>query len=311
MLKKCLSFFVALLLISILTFLLTKLSSQDPAESYLRISKIGITAESLANAREYLGLNKSWLEQYLDWLSKAIVGNFGNSYLLKLPVLPLVATSFLSTLYLGSISFILVIVISLPLGVLTGIRKHSILDRVIQFFCFSSVSVPTFWLGYLLIILFAVQLKWLPVSGKGDITSVILPSVTLSIPIIGQYIALIRKVISEQMDSVHVQNAMLRGVKMSYIIKHHLLRNALPAIVTGLSLTFIYLITGSLIIEEVFAFNGIGGLFVHALQSTDIPIIQACMLLFGSLFLVNNLVVHDITLWIDPRIRKRGETKHV
>ncbi|GGE33819.1 ABC transporter permease [Streptococcus himalayensis] len=307
MLKKILSLLAALLMISLLTFLLTKFSSQNPAENYLRISKIAITPESLQQANEYLGLDKSWVEQYFIWAKKALSGDLGISYLWKVPVLPLIIDAFLSTLYLGAVSFFLILVVSLPLGIISGLYKDSFWDRILQFLTFASVSMPTFWLGYLLILLFAVQLKWVPVSGKADVSSVFLPSLTLSLSLIGQYTALVRKSISEQMNSVHVENARLRGVKTSFIIKHHLLPNAMPALATGLSLTSIYLMTGSLIVEEVFAWNGIGSVFVHALQAVDIPVIQACMLLFGSLFLVNNLLNQYLTGWIDPRVRKAGK----
>lgn len=297
-------------MISILTFLLTKLSSNNPAENYLRISKIAITPEALEQAREYLGLDKSWLEQYLLWLKKALVGDLGISYLWKVPVLPLVLESFLSTFYLGFVSFLLILVVSLPLGIVSGIYKDSYFDRIVQVFSFASVSMPSFWLGYLLILLFAVQLKWLPVSGKTDLTSVILPSLTLSFSLIGQYTALVRKAISEQLTSLHVENARLRGAKMSFIIRYHLLPNAMPALATGLSLTYVYLLTGSLIVEEVFAWNGIGSVFVHSLQAVDVPVIQACMLLFGLLFLLNNLLNQHLIKWIDPRVRrKEKETK--
>ncbi|MEW4353831.1 ABC transporter permease [Streptococcus pneumoniae] len=307
MLKKILSFVSELLMISMLTFLLTKFSSENPAENYLRISRIAITPEALKQANEYLGLDKSWLEQYWIWMQKALVGDFDVSYLWKVPVFPLVTNAFVSTLYLGAVSFFLIVVISLPLGIISGLHKDSLLDRVVQFLSFASVSMPTFWLGYLLILFFAVHLKWVPVSGKAGLSSVFLPSLTLSLSLIGQYTALVRKAISEQMRSVHVENAVLRGVKRSFIIKHHLLPNALPALATGLSLTCIYLLTGSLIIEEVFAWNGIGSVFVHALQAVDIPVIQACMLLFGSLFLINNLLNQYLTGWIDPRVRKAGK----
>ena len=165
--------------------------------------------------------------------------------------------------------------------------------------------MPSFWLGYMLIVIFAVQLRWLPVSGKQDFSSLILPSLTLSMSLIGQYTALIRKAVLEQMNSVHVENALLRGVSKFFLVKNHLLRNSLPAIATGLSLTLVYLLTGSLIVEEVFSWNGVGSLFVDALQSVDLPIIQCCMLLFGLLFLGNNILTQQLPLWIDPRVGKR------
>ena len=303
--KTIVSLFAALLMISVLTFLLAKLSSADQAENYLRVSKIQVTPQSLEKAREYLGLNQPWPQQYLGWLIKALRGDFGTSYLLKVPVLPLVLERFQSTLSLGLTSFALILLTSIPLGIFSAVYKGSLFDKVVRFLSFSSVSMPSFWLGYMLIVIFAVQLRWLPVSGKQDFSSLILPSLTLSMSLIGQYIALIRKAVIEQMKSVHVENALLRGVSKFFLVKNHLLRNSLPAIATGLSLTLVYLLTGSLIVEEVFSWNGVGSLFVDALQAVDLPIIQCCMLLFGLLFLGNNVLTQQLPVWIDPRVRKR------
>lgn len=304
MLKKIVSIFSSLLVLSFLTFLLTRLSSTDPAENYLRISKIVVTPAALENARIYLGLDKPFAVQYFDWLVGVLKGDFGVSYLQKIPVLPLVLENFWTTFQLGLVAFLLVISVSLPLGVLCGIYNGTWLDRIIRLLTFMSVSTPNFWLGYILIVIFGVQLKWLPVSGKAEWASIILPSITLSYSLIGQYIALTRKAVMEQLSSVHVENARMRGVKEKYIIWHHLIPNALPSIVTGISLTFVYLMTGSLIVEEVFAWNGLGSLFVKSLQAVDLPVIQCCMLLFGALFLVNNVIIEQLTRRIDPRIRQ-------
>lgn len=308
MLKKSISIFSSLLILSFMTFLLTRLSSVDPAENYLRISKIVVTPAALESAHAYLGLDKPFIFQYLDWLVGVLKGDFGVSYVQKLPVLPLVLQNFSTTFHLGLVSFLLVLGVSLPIGIFCGIYNGSWFDKIVRMLTFMSVSTPNFWIGYLLIVIFSVQLKWLPVSGKADWTSIILPSITLSYSLIGQYVALIRKVIMEQLSSVHIENARIRGVKERYIIWHHLIPNSLPFIVTGISLTFVYLITGSLIIEEVFAWNGLGSLFVKSLQAVDLPVIQCCMLLFGTLFLINNIIVEYLTLRIDPRIHmERGD----
>lgn len=310
LLQKLVSFLAALTLISMLTFVLAKVTSSNPAENYLRISKIGITPETLAQARTYLGLDKSWLEQYGLWLSQAIRGDFGTSYLFRVPVLPLILSGFRATFYLGSLAFAMIIVVAFPLGILSGIYKNSYFDKVVQLMAFSSVSIPSFWLGYMLMIVFAVQLKWLPVSGQDGFASMILPALTLSFSLIGQYTSLIRKVVIEEMRSVHVENAQLRGVTMVYIVKNHLLPNILPALATGLSLTSVYLLTGALIVEEVFSWNGLGRIFVRSLQAVDMPVIQASMLLFGSLFLVNNVASRFITTWIDPRLRYKARRQN-
>lgn len=309
-LKHGASFLLALFLISMLSFILTKFTSSNPAENYLRISKIAITPETLEQARLHLGLDKSWVEQYLTWAQGALVGDFGVSYVWKTPVVSLVKDGFLSTLSLGTLAFVWVLLFSFPLGILSGIYQGSWFDKATRFVSFTSVSMPTFWLGYLLMIVFAVHLKWVPVSGKAGLVSALLPSFTLSLSLIGQYTVLIRKAISEQLRTPHVENARFRGVTLSYIVRYHLLPNTLPAITTGLSLTAVHLITGSLIVEEVFSWSGLGHVFVYSLQTIDLPVIQACMLLFGTLFLCTNGLNKALANWVDPRVRKQGRDVH-
>ncbi|HEO2436534.1 TPA: ABC transporter permease [Streptococcus agalactiae] len=272
--KKILSAFLALFFISLLTFILIKLSTVNPAENYLRLSKISVSPEALKEAEHYLGLDKPLWKQYWLWFQKALTGDFGYSYVLRLPVLDLVLQRFLATLFLGTSAFLLIVTISTPLGVWAGLHESSRSDYLIRFLSFSSVSMP---------------------------------SITLSFSTVGQYIALIRKAISQENRSLNVENARLRGVKERYIVTHHLLRNALPAIMTALSLTWVYLLTGSIIVEEIFSWNGIGRLFVTSLRTSDLPVIQACMLIFGTLFLANNFMTQCLMNWVDPRLRKSRE----
>ena len=186
--KKIISFISGLLVISIITFILTKPTSQDPAEKVLlRIRHLPITPAALENARTYLGLDKSWIEQYLSWLIKVLHLDFGTSYLLKESVVSSIASRFMSTFYLGVTSFILIIVVSIPIGVISGLKTNSFFDKCVRFLGFSSVSMPAFWLGYMLIFIFSVKLGLLPVSGKNEPLSIVLPSITLSFSLIGQY----------------------------------------------------------------------------------------------------------------------------
>ncbi|MBF0779540.1 MULTISPECIES: ABC transporter permease [unclassified Granulicatella] len=305
--KKIASILAALGVVSLMTFLLIKASSSDPAENFLRVSHIPITPEAVAKAREDLGLNLSLPEQYVMWLGQIMQGNFGISYLYKSDVLTLVVTGFLSTLHLGIVTFCLVLIGSLGLGLLSAWYRGKWIDKFIRVFTYISVSMPTFWLGYLLMIVFGVYLKILPVSGKESPLSIVLPSVTMSIPLLGQYIALIRRHAIEQLSSDHAKNAILRGVNSMYLIKNHVLKNMMPVMVSSYMMTFAYLITGSLIIEEVFSWRGIGHLFVSAVQAGDVPVIQACMLLFGVLFLSINALMQYAMKKSNPLLRKEGD----
>lgn len=302
--RQFLSFSSSFLFLSLVTFLLTKISPIDPAENYLRASNIAITEENLAQARVYLQLNQTSVSQYLSWLTSAIKGDFGISYILKTPVLPLVLGRFYDTLLLAFPSFLLTLIFSSFFGIISGLKKGSWFDKVAYGISLIFVSIPNFWLAYLLMLYLGVYLGWFPVSGKQGWTSLILPSLTLSLPMIGQYTVLIRKEVQIQLEQPYVEMARLRGVRESRIIWNHILRNAAPTLLTGFSLAFIYLLTGSLVIEEVFSWKGLGSLFVEALQAMDLPVIQACMMLFGSLFLLNHFFLCRIIGIIDPRLRK-------
>lgn len=303
-------FILTLFSISIITFSLIKFSPGDPAEHYLRASHIVVTKETVERAREELGLNKPIVIQYRDWLINAVKGDLGKSYLKKMPVTDMILRSTISTLNLGLLSFFLLILISLLLGLLSAVFENKFLDYIVQLFSFISASIPSFWLGYILIIIFAVNLKWLPVSGKSGFLSMILPSITLVIPIIGQTTLIIRKTIISQKNKLHYENAIICGVKSRYLIKNHLLLNSLIPIITIFSSNMLYLITGSVLIEEVFAYPGLGKMFVSAVKGGDMPVIQGSLLLFGIFAIIVNNFTEILVMLFNPRIRRRKKDKN-
>lgn len=304
--KKAGLFFLTLLMISLLTFLLVKLAPGDPAVNYLRASHIVITDETVAKARIDLGLDKPLVRQYVDWLGGAVRGDFGISYLKKIPVTQVILTAVVPTLQMGVAAFVLLLILSLFLGITAALSHDKPWDHIVQSFCFASASVPVFWLGYMLILLFAVKLKWLPVSGRGNLLNYFLPCITLITPLVGQTSLLIRKSMMEQMEKPHVRNAVLRGVDRKYVIVNHLLKNASVPIITVLSSNILYLITGSVLIEEVFTWPGVGKMFVAAVQGGDIPIIQGSLLMFGVLAILINTLTQRGVRFLDPHLRIRN-----
>lgn len=299
-------FFLTLFTISVLTFLLIKLAPGDPAVSYLRASRIAITSETLASARFELGLDKPVFQQYTHWLFRALQGDFGKSYFKKLPVLQIISDATLPTLQLGMTAFVLLLILTLTLGISSALYHDSFWDYLVQGFSFICASIPTFWLGYMLIIVFAVMFKLLPVSGRGSGSHLILPCLTLVTPLVGQTSLLIRKSILEQMRQPHVTNAILRGVHKNFIIFNHLLRNASIPIVTVLGSNILYLITGSVLIEEVFAWPGVGKMFVSAVKGGDLPLIQASLLLFGFLTIFVNALTQQAVHLLDPHLKTKN-----
>mgnify|MGYP001739417323 FL=1 len=269
MIKKLISLFSIFLAISVITFFLVKLSPGDPAQNYLRASHVSITTETLAAARKNLGLDKPLHIQYFNWLTDILKGDFGTSYTKKAPVTELVNEAIVPTFQLGIFSFVILIILSPLLGILSAIKKNTVFDYIVQVLSYTGVSLPTFWLGYILIIFFSVSLKILPVSGRGDWKNFILPCITLVLPLIAQTTFFIRKNILEEMDKAHVENAIIRGVSKKRIILNHLLRNTSIPIITVLSSNIMYLLTGSVLIEEIFAWPGIGKLFTTAVKTGD------------------------------------------
>ena len=191
--KKIFDIISALLVISILAFIFIQLSPGDPAENYLRASHLPITDELLKQKREELGLNSPLIIQYLKWLKNVLLGNFGYSFLRKESAIYLTFKSLYATFQLTIFSTFLIILISLPIGIFSAIKTGTWIDKIVISITTIFVSMPVFWLGFSLILLFSVKLNWLPVSGRGGFLNFILPSITLSVPFIGQYIEFIKK----------------------------------------------------------------------------------------------------------------------
>ena len=309
MIKKLISLFSIFLAISVITFFLVKLSPGDPAQNYLRASRVSITTETLSAARKNLGLDKPLHIQYFNWLANILKGDFGTSYTKKAPVTELVTEAIVPTFQLGTFSFIILIILSPLLGVLSAIKRNTAFDYIVQVLSYTGVSLPTFWLGYILIIFFSVSLKILPVSGRGNWKNFILPCITLVLPLIAQTTFFIRKNILEEMEKAHVENAIIRGVSKKRIILNHLLRNTSIPIITVLSSNIMYLLTGSVLIEEIFAWPGIGKLFTTAVKTGDFPLIQILLLFFGVMSVIVNEFTHVLVKYMDPRLRVKEKSE--
>lgn len=306
--KKVLEILSALLIISVLAFIFLKLAPGDAAENYLRASHIPITDKLLETTRESLGLNKPLVVQYLLWLKRACLGDFGKSYLLHKPALTVTIGAFKHTLVLGCLSFILIVITTIPLGIYSAMNEDSKIEKLIQFFSFISVSMPVFWLGFLLILLFSVKLNILPVSGKGSYLHYVLPVITLAFPFFGQYITFVKKLCQEEIKKYYFENALMRGLKKKYFIKNYIWKSIRVSIMSTYVMTFAGLITGAILVENIFSWPGIGRLFVGSIQASDIPVIQACMILFGFIFIIFNSCGNMIAYRFDPKM-SNGRSK--
>ena len=304
---KRLLFMVPILIgITIITFAIAEFSSTDPAEASIRVNGMLPTAELIEATRQEFGLDKPFLTRYADWLSGALHGDLGLSYVTRLPVTNSILEALPATLFLALTALLIIISVSLAAGTLSARAENSKTDWFIRGFIFFTSSMPGFWTALILIWIFSVQLNVFPTNGMRSASSVVLPAVTLSLAYIGTYMRLIR---SEMIKTAHedwVLFARGRGLSEKSIT-WHMIKNSLHASLTAIGMSIPILIGGAFIIECIFAWPGIGRLCVEAVFNRDLPIIQAYVLLMATLFVFFNLVSDLLGLFLDPRQRDNSK----
>lgn len=305
-LKRILTIIPIFLLGTFIIFGMINLSPVDPAEAYLTAAHIQPTDEILAQKRHEFGLDKPLLVQYVNSIVKILQFDFGTSYVTNKPVWEEVSSRMPATIQLTIGSLIIAILVSVPLGFLAGIKKNGIFDHFSRGISFLGASVPSFWLGYLLIFFFSVKLDLFPVEGIGSWKHLVLPSITLALPLIALYTRLLRASVLENLQESHVLFARARGLHEKVIMGKHVLRIAISPMITGLGMNLGKLMTGAIIVEAVFSWPGFGRYFIEAVFNRDVPVIQCYVLLAAGLFLISNLLVDLIQMYIDPRISRKG-----
>jgi nickel transport system permease protein len=306
-LKRILSIIPVFLLATLFTTGMIQLSPVDPAEAYVTAAHLQPTDKILAQKRHEFGLDQPFLIQYVNSIMKICQLDFGISYVSNKPVWDEVIYRVPATIQLALGSIVLAVVVSVPLGFLAGIKKNSMIDHFSRFLSFFGASIPSFWLGYILIFFFSVKLDLFPVEGIGTWQHLVLPSITLALPLIAMYTRLLRASVLENLQEPYVLFARTRGIKEKTILAKHVLRIAISPMITGLGMNLGKLLTGTIIVEAVFSWPGFGRYFIEAIFNRDIPVIQCYVLIAASLFIFSNLIVDLIQMYIDPRIsRKEG-----
>ncbi|KTR59068.1 nickel transporter permease NikB [Exiguobacterium indicum] len=306
--KRILSVIPILLLAVLILTGLIHLSPVDPAQAYLSAAHIQPTDELLATKRAEFGLDQPFYKQYFDAVIRLAQLDFGTSYLSGKPVLEDVLLRLPPTVELAVTSLLLALVISIPLGFLAGIKKNGFFDHLSRGIAFIGASIPSFWLGYLFIFFFAVQLDWFPVGGTGSVMHLILPALTLAFPLIALYTRLLRGSVIEALNEPYVLFARTRGLKEGRILGKHVLRMAIPPMITGLGMNLGKLLTGTIIVETVFSWPGFGRYFIEAIFDRDMPVIQGYVFLAALVFIGSSLLVDIIQAVLDPRLAKKGGT---
>lgn len=293
-----------LLAASLIIFVLLHLGTGDPALDYLRLSNLPPTEAMIASTRVLLGLDQPLPVQYWHWLVNALHGDFGTSYATQRPVLADLLHFLPATLQLAGAALLLILLISVPLGIWAARHRDGWPDSAVRLVAFLGVSMPNFWLAFLLVMLFSVKLQWLPAMGYGGFKHLLLPAVSTAFMSLAINARLLRASMLDVAGQRHVVWARLRGLSERQVERRHILRNALLPVLTALGMHIGELIGGTLIIESIFAWPGVGRYAVSAIFNRDYPVIQCFTLLMVSVFVICNLVVDLLNAWLDPRIRR-------
>jgi peptide/nickel transport system permease protein len=290
--------------ISLVAFLLTNLTPGDPARLALQ-RELGRqpTTEETAAAREQMGLNDPAPVRYINWLGDALTGDLGTSYRTGTPVLESLAERFPNTLQIAGIGLVLAIVIAIPLGVLAAVYRQGVADHFSRIFALLGASMPSYWIAYLLILLFSVRLGILPVAGSQTWQHAVMPALTLGIGGSASLMRLTRSETLETLNQDYIRTARAKGLRSPTVLTRHALRNTMIPISTVLGMRFAGMLGGAVIVETIFSWPGIGKLMVDAIFDRDYPMIQGFVLFMGTEFLLINLIVDLGYGLIDPRIR--------
>lgn len=299
---------LVLLGISFITFCLVMLAPGDPVRQMIAGNEdIVVSQVEIDALRHELGLDKPFLFQYLDWLGRVLHGNFGFSFMMKKPVLDAVLDALPASVILAVASSIFMLVFSIPLGIYTAVKQNTWFDYLVRGFTFAGVSVPNFWMGLMLLWIFALKLGLLPIVG-GDITleNLILPMVTLGIVMASKYTRQVRATVLEELHQDYVMGARARGIPESQILWKEVLPNALLPLVTLFGLAFGSLLGGAAVVEIVFSWPGLGFMVVQAITYRDFQTVQAIVLWIAFMYMVINLIVDLSYIHLDPRLRRKG-----
>lgn len=303
--------FRALLIMAIVSFLsfgLMYLSPSDPAEMMLNSQGIAVSSEVLENTREGLGLNRSFIEQYINWVSNVLKGDMGTSYSTKKSVVHELKEHMPYTALLAFCSMLITLIVSIPLGIICALKKNTLIDYLIRGCTFIGNSVPGFFAGLMLLYIFALKLHMLPVLSESGAKSIILPSVTLAVSMSSKYIRQIRESVIEELDKDYVTGAYSRGIPQWRIISNHVFRNILITVVTLSGVSLGSLLGGSVIVESIFVWPGLGSMALNAIKLRDYPLVQGYVMWTAFAFTIINLAVDLIYGVLDPRtIKNRRE----
>jgi len=301
---------LTLLAVSALIFVCTQILPGDVASAVLGQSA---TPEALKVFRAELGLDKPAYVRYLTWLLGVLHGDFGKALTNGLVISDQLAPRFANTLFLAAYSAIIAVPLAVGLGILSAIREGRLTDRLANILTLIAISVPEFFVAYILIIVFAIQLAWFPSlatvdssMGLGErIYTAFLPALTLTLVVMAHMLRMTRNSVLSIMSTPYIEMAFLKGLTRGRVVSRHALPNALGPIVSVVALNLAYLVVGVVVVENVFVYPGVGQYMVDAVAKRDVPVIQACGLVFAGVFVTLNTLADMLAILANPRLRRR------
>lgn len=298
--KRLLMLIPVLLGVAFIIYAIMNVAEGDPV---YQVAGPDATEEQLDALREEMGLNGSLLERYFRYIFKLLRGDLGTSYVSKMDVMQLYLQRLPNTLKLASVAMVVAVVISVPLGIVAAVNQNSIKDTVSMILALLGLSMPNFWLGLLLMLLFSLKLGWFPSGGAEGFRSVVLPAVTVGVGLAALLTRTTRSSMLDVLRQDYLRTARAKGVSEKRVVFHHALRNALIPIITIFGVQFSNVLGGSVLAETVFAWPGVGRLVVDAIDQRDIPTVTGALIMTTMLVTIVNLIVDIVYAYVDPRIK--------
>jgi peptide/nickel transport system permease protein len=292
---------LVMLTVSLISFMLTRVSG-DPA---IALAGEGASDKEIEFVRKQYGFDRPLMVQYVEWIGRALRGDLGESPYLNQPVSKMIRERIGVTMTLGVCALLFAIILAIPLGILAAIRPNTWIDRIALTLSVLGQAMPSFWFGLIMIIFFGVMLRWLPISGSDTPLHFIMPTIALGYYATPAFMRLTRSGMMEVLASDHIRTARAKGLKWGKILFKHALRNAIIPVVALAAVQLGFMLGGSFIIESVFALHGIGYLALVSISRSDLPVVQALVLLLAVIYVVLTFLGDILNAFLDPRIRVR------
>lgn len=301
-LKRLLLLIPVLLGVSLLVFAIMSFTPGDPAQLILGENA---PEQAVADLRENMGLNDPFVVRYARFVGNAVTGDLGRSYTSGRDVFDEIFSRFPNTLILAALGVILAVLIGIPIGIISATRQYSLIDSGSMIFALLGISMPNFWLGLMMILLFSVNLGWLPSGGYSSWSSLLLPAITLGTGSAAIITRMTRSSMLEVIRQDYIRTARAKGVAENVVINRHALKNALIPVITVIGLQFGYLLGGAVLTETVFSWPGVGRMMVDAIRQKDTPTVLGTVVFLATTFSLVNLFVDLLYGFVDPRIKSQ------